>query len=109
MANRLALDRTPMTARVCHDCPTIITTGTRCTTCAKTTSQRGYGRDHQAERARHQARMDAGHTYNCWRCSGPITPEAWHLGHDDNDRTADTAPECITCNTATATRIPPRA
>lgn len=104
--------------KVCAEpgCPTLTNT-TRCTdhTRAKdkargTRQQRGYDAAHDKLRADYQRRMDAGETHTCWRCSRPINPNAWHLGHDDHDRTMYRGPECPPCNLATATRrISPRA
>ncbi len=67
-----------------------------------TTTQRGYGTDHQAERQRWAPLVQAG-TVTCARqdpgCIGqPLQPgQPWDLGHTD-DRTAYTGPECVPCN-----------
>ena len=97
--------------RVCTDCPTLIPTGTRCPThqtererARGTRQQRGYNTTHQHLRAHYQTRMDAGETFQCWRCNTLINPAAWHLGHDDNNRDQHRGPECIPCNTATSGR-----
>ena len=66
---------------------------------------RGYGHDHRDLRAWHQARMDGGRHYICWRCPRLINPDDWQLGHCDQDRTQYHGPECTPCNTATASRI----
>ena len=67
--------------------------------------QRGYGRAHELLRADWQRRIDAGEIVYCWRCKTTrITGRAWHLGHDDHDRTRYRGPECVPCNTATAGR-----
>lgn len=72
---------------------------------------RGYGKEHQAERARLQDYMDnAGVQYACWRCltrgvHKPIDPTNWHLGHCDNNRSIYHGPECPPCNDATAGRL----
>ena len=99
--------------RRCLDCPRITTTGNRCPEHERardrargTRQARGYGAPHDRLRAHYQRRMDAGETFTCWRpdCAHPINPQAWHLGHDDHDRTKYRGPECIPCNTATASR-----
>lgn len=100
--------------RVCiePDCPELTKT-TRCPAHTKTkdkargsSTRRGYGSKHQRLRAEWQARIDAGKHVYCWRCKTKritgTTP--WHLGHDDHDRTKYMGPECIPCNTRTATR-----
>lgn len=72
--------------------------GIRLTPLAKT-NVRGYGRDHQQERARWQRRLDLGETILCWRCGARIHPlEPWDLGHDDHDRTVYRGPEHRRCN-----------
>lgn len=99
-----------MSKRVCRDCPTIYDPAERgarhgrCPTCARqadkargTRTERGYGPDHQAERADWQRRIDAGEDVHCWRCNAPIGHD-WHLGHDDDDRTITRGPECPACN-----------
>lgn len=71
-----------------------------------TRQQRGYGADHNALRAHYQRRMDAGEVFYCWRCTTTrIDPKAWQLGHDDADRGKYRGPECIPCNSATASRV----
>lgn len=58
-----------------------------------TTTQRGYGAAHQAERARWAPIVARGGVI-CWRCGEPIRPgQPWDLGHDDNDRTIYRGPE----------------
>jgi len=58
-----------------------------------TTTQRGYGADHQRLRARLTPDVDAG-LVDCWRCGQPIEPGTpWDLGHDDHDRTQYRGPE----------------
>lgn len=69
-----------------------------------TRQARGYDAPHDRLRAAYQRRMDAGEHFSCWRCSRPIDPTSWHLGHDDHDRSAYRGPECVPCNTATAGR-----
>lgn len=106
-----------MTKRVCVEpgCP-ILTTTTRCPghTRARdkargTRQERGYGAEHDQLRARWQRRLDAGEVVHCWRCQlrGVLTvidPKAWHLGHDDADRSVYRGPECVPCNLATSGR-----
>lgn len=70
------------------------------------TTQRGYGAAHQAERKR-LAPMVARGEATCWRCNQPIEPGApWDLGHDDNDRSIYRGPECRTCNRGAPRRAP---
>ena len=79
-----------MSKRVCTGCRAIYdprTTGARagrCPTCSRTRNrargsreERGYGAAHQATRAAHQARTDAGEVLICWRCLLPVVG-AWH-------------------------------
>ena len=67
------------------------------------TAARGYGSEHQRERARWKARMATGEVVECWRCDRPIDPaEPWDLGHDDHDRRIYRGPEHPACNRATA-------
>lgn len=64
-----------------------------------TSTQRGYGKEHQAERARWAADVADGFV-NCARCGKLIEPgEPWDLGHTD-DRTGWTGPEHRRCNRA---------
>lgn len=57
------------------------------------TTARGYGSQHQKERARAKQLVDAGQAY-CWRCGGWIDPAMpWDLGHDDHDRSVYRGPE----------------
>ena len=102
--------------RVCIDCPKLIPAGTRCTDCARTKErargtrqERGYNAAHDQLRRQYQRRMDRGEPFTCWRCTDPIDPEHWHLGHDDNDRAKYRGPECPACNLASRTtgRISP--
>lgn len=68
----------------------------------RTTTQRDYGADHQAERRVWQRRIDSGETVLCRRCKRPIPPydpTAWDLGHP-----APKAPECRRHNRATMGR-----
>lgn len=68
----------------------------------RSTTERGYGAAHRAERKRWETLVQAGGVY-CARqgpkCTGqPIDPDQpWDLGHND-DRTQWTGPECIPCN-----------
>ena len=67
---------------------------------ARTTTQRGYGVDHQRARARWQRIVDTGEAA-CTRCKLPIGPnDPWDLGHDDHDRAKYTGPEHPACNRA---------
>jgi hypothetical protein len=70
--------------------------------------QRGYDSEHERIRASWQRILDSGKPITCWRpgCGKPIDPSNWHLGHDDHDRTKYRGPECVPCNTATASRRP---
>lgn len=102
--------------RVCKEpgCPTLIADGTyrgECPTHRReadknrgTRAERGYGAGHQAARRAWQAKIDAGEDVRCWRCGTPIRSTAWHLGHDDVDRSVTRGPECVPCNLAAAGR-----
>ena len=65
------------------------------------TAARGYGREHQAERARVKRELVDKGLAHCWRCGGWIDPtlrdqygrEMWDLGHDDHDRSIYRGPE----------------
>lgn len=70
-----------------------------------TRAQRGYDAAYDRERKAWQARLDHGERLTCWRCGNPIDPAAWHLGHDDHDRTVIHGPECPPCNLSAAGRI----
>jgi hypothetical protein len=77
-----------------------------------TTTQRGYGVEHQKLRARVKAELvDAGLAV-CWRCGCRIHPdEPFDLGHRDGSRTEYAGPEHRKCNRATSGRRktqPPR-
>lgn len=63
-----------------------------------TTTERGYGAQHQAKRRDYQKVVDAG-AAECWRCTKPINPgDDWQLGHDDDDRSKYKGIECVKCN-----------
>lgn len=62
-----------------------------------TKAERGYGPEHDAERRRIQALMDAGLTIRCWRCHAALIGRNWHLDHAD-DRTGYRGPACPDCN-----------
>lgn len=116
-----------MTLRVCLNCMATIPAGrSRCTTHERirdkargTRQERGYDAEHDRLRADYQQRMDDGERFTCWRCAEQgkphlvdPTPSAWHLGHDDFDRTLYRGPECPAGNLATASpgrRISPDA
>lgn len=67
-----------------------------------TTRQRGYGGHHRRHRLKAKRWVDTG-TAHCWRCGGWIDPRsAWHLGHDDDDRSLYRGPEHERCNTSAA-------
>jgi hypothetical protein len=70
-----------------------------------TTTQRGYGSKHQAERRRWSPLVATG-TVVCWRCGQLIRPdEPWDLGHDDHDRSLYRGPEHRgRCNRAAGAR-----
>ena len=57
-----------------------------------TTTQRGYGSQHQRERREWEPHVATG-SVNCRRCNTPIQPgQPWDLGHQ-TDRTAPRHPE----------------
>lgn len=73
-----------------------------------TTTQRGYGSTHQAERRKWKPIVDAGqahcHAAVCLQLTRRINPgEPWDLGHTP-DRTAYTGPEHASCNRADGAR-----
>lgn len=69
-----------------------------------TKTQRGYGPEHQAERKRQYSLVQAG-TVRCARCRELIRPgDAWHLDHDDDDRTRYIGPSHARCNTSAGGR-----
>ena len=66
------------------------------------TTERGYGAEHQAERERWAPHVQAGqilcHARTCLMPSRVIYPDtAWDLGHNP-ERTAWTGPEHSSCN-----------
>lgn len=68
-----------------------------------TTTSRGYGSQHQQQRAKWTPIVEAGGVMCARRgpkCIGkPIQPDQeWDMGHDDHDRTKWTGPECVPCN-----------
>jgi hypothetical protein len=82
-------------------CPTC-TARTRATTdrARGTTTQRGYGAPHQHTRDAWAPIVATG-TVPCTRCHHLIQPdEAWHLDHDDDDRTRYRGPAHKHCNLA---------
>lgn len=73
-------------------------------TTSLTTTERGYGADHQTERRRWEPIVRAGRA-SCWRCGRRIHPAApWDLGHDDHDRTRYRGPEHRRCNRSAGAR-----
>lgn len=67
------------------------------------TTARGYGAKHQAERKRLAPIVARGQT-PCAKCGDLIVPpEPWDLGHTD-DRTGWTGPEHQDCNRRAAAR-----
>ena len=67
-----------------------------------TTASRGYGVEHQRERARWEPKVAAGladcHAEVCTETSRLIAPgQPWDLGHT-HDRTSWTGPEHVPCN-----------
>lgn len=62
------------------------------------TTQRGYGSQHQRERAKWEPLVAAGQAI-CWRCQDPIEPDSeWDLGHDDTEPGKYAGPEHPKCN-----------
>jgi|ERR687898_2473692 hypothetical protein len=60
-----------------------------------------YGAAHKRVRAHFLLRMEAGETFNCWRCRQLIDPRSkWDLGHVDG---GGRLPEHVHCNRATMT------
>lgn len=64
----------------------------------RSTSSRGYGYAHQQQKASWKQFVLAG-LCRCPRCGEMIRPgDAWHLGHDDVDRSRYNGPEHAVCN-----------
>lgn len=73
-------------------------------TARPTTTQRGYGIEHQRLRRAIATQIERDGAVSCWRCGRPIVAgQRWHLGHDDADRSRYRGAECVACNCATAT------
>lgn len=99
--------------RVCSQpgCPALIPKAGRCATHARevakargTTTERGYGHSHVKTRREWEPLVAIG-SVRCSRCRRYIKPdEAWHLDHDDNDRTKYRGPSCAKCNLSAAGR-----
>lgn len=95
-----------MSLRVCSEvgCPEP-TTGGRCPTHRRererargSSTARGYGVEHQRERARWSPLVAQG-VVLCFRCGEMIPANApWDLGHDDDNRSRYTGPEHVGCN-----------
>ena len=95
----------------------VLTTGTRCPRCTQavqrprwrqrqrqrpTTSEAGYGSEHQRLRKAIAEQLAQGEAAGCWRCGQAITAGmAWDLGHDDADRSIVRGAEHSNCNRAT--------
>lgn len=104
-----------MALRPCLDCHVLVARP-RCRTCQRaydnatgrnhygvSSSARGYGADHQAERAR-WAPVVAEGTVSCARCDETIkASDRWDLGHTE-DRSGWTGPEHARCNRAAGLR-----
>ena len=98
----------PMPMRRCAwtNCPQLVPVGQRYCKAHMTAyehqrgsaTRRGYGKAHQAERARWQQLMSQGSRPICKRCGQAVKPDqSWDLGHSD-DRTHWTGPEHSHCN-----------
>jgi hypothetical protein len=102
--------------RVCTTpgCGTLVKQGAykgRCPACNRavskargTRAEQGYGAEHRRERRAWQQRIDAGEVVCCWRCGERIVG-AFHLGHDDYDRSITHGPECALCNLSAAGKM----
>jgi hypothetical protein len=99
-----------MAKRVCAKpgCPTLVPTDAYRGLCDQhrrerdktrgTKTERGYGPQHEAERARIQHLVDAGLTILCSRCNQPIRPgQRWSPDHNA-DRTGYLGPSHEHCN-----------
>ena len=103
-----------MVARPCLDCGAL-TDGGRCTVCRRagwrrrqrtrpSTTEAGYGADHQRLRKAIARQLAEQGSVPCWRCGQLIVHGmAWDLGHDDHDRSIVRGAEHRACNRATAT------
>lgn len=100
-----------MSLRVCLEpgCPAT-TSKSRCPQHTRQLDQargsstaRGYGYDHQQQRARLAPLVATGNV-KCWRCNEYIVGD-FDLGHDDHDRTKYRGPEHPACNRATSGRM----
>jgi hypothetical protein len=100
--------------RVCSmpNCPALIPKAGRCVDHERiqqrargTTTQRGYGSQHQKLRAEWKPVVESGRAI-CARCGQPIlVGQPWDLGHNDNDRDKYNGPEhANTCNRSAAGR-----
>ncbi|WP_143483607.1 hypothetical protein [Propionicimonas paludicola] len=101
-----------MSKRVCGTpgCPNTIDAGAYrglCDECRKdwdkargSRTDRGYGAEHQAERARILSRIVAGEDIRCVTCNKPLDTK-FHLGHNA-DRTGWIGGQCPTCNDSEA-------
>lgn len=95
------------TLRRCRRCPTLIPPDSYrglCDQCRRAwdrerggREERGYGREHRAERASVQRRIDAGQVVTCWRCGVQLVGREWHLDHG-TDRKTYRGPACGPCN-----------
>ena len=84
-------------------CPACQPAATAARNARGNTTARGYGRRHQAERARRLAAFQPGQP--CARCGRPIWTKAdAQFGHDDRDRSRYRGLEHVRCNEATAGR-----
>ena len=94
-------------------CPTLIPDGERY--CAKHQAEyeakrgnaraRGYGSSHERLRARVARAIAEGRLVACARCGYAIRQgDAWHLDHDDNDRSRYVGASHASCNTAAGGR-----
>lgn len=69
----------------------------------RSTTDRGYGHDHQKLRAEWKPKVDA-RQVNCARCGRRIIPnprafgDGWQLDHDPTDRTRYLGPSHTSCN-----------